>query len=56
MAIVVDNGQALAQLFAERMLNSVGEGIVIAVFAWLLLRLLSRQSSSTRFAVWFSAH
>jgi Zn-dependent protease with chaperone function len=55
MAIVVDNGQALAQLFAERMLNSVGEGIVIAVFAWLLLRLLSRQSSSTRFAVWFSA-
>ena len=36
------------------MLNGVGEGIVLAVFAWALLRISGRQNSSTRFAVWFS--
>ena len=46
--------QVLAQIFAERMLNGVGEGIVLAVFAWALLRISGRQNSSTRFAVWFS--
>jgi beta-lactamase regulating signal transducer with metallopeptidase domain len=47
--------QALAQMFAERMLNSIGQGIAIAAFGWMLLRLFGRQNSSTRFAVWFSA-
>jgi beta-lactamase regulating signal transducer with metallopeptidase domain len=47
--------QALAQVFAERMLNSIVQGIAIALFGWMLLRLLGRQNSSTRFAVWFSA-
>ena len=45
---------ALAQMFAERMLNSMTEGIAIALFGWILLRALGRQDSSTRFAVWFS--
>src|SRR5258708_12112776 len=47
--------EALAQIFAERMLNSVAQGIAIALFGWILLRLLGRQNSSTRFAVWFAA-
>lgn len=47
--------QALAQIFAERMLNSTVEGLAIALFGWALLRALRRQNSSTRFAVWFSA-
>ena len=46
---------ALAQISAERMLNCVGEGIAIALFAWLLLRLIGRRNSGTRFAVWFCA-
>jgi beta-lactamase regulating signal transducer with metallopeptidase domain len=45
---------ALAQVFADRMLNSVVEGIVLATFGWALLRAGGRQNSSTRFAVWFS--
>ena len=47
--------QALAQLFAEAMLNSIVQGSAIALFGWVLLRLRGRQNSSTRFAVWFSA-
>src|SRR5260370_23997654 len=47
--------QALAQVLAERMLNSVVQGVAIALFGWILLRLLGRQNSSTRFAVWFCA-
>jgi beta-lactamase regulating signal transducer with metallopeptidase domain len=45
---------ALAQVFADRMLNSMLEGIVLAMFGWALLRVSRRQNSSTRFAVWFS--
>ncbi len=48
------HGQVLAQIFAERMLNGVAEGIVLAIFGWALLRVSGRQNSSTRFAVWFS--
>src|SRR5258708_1197167 len=47
--------QALAQLFAERMLNGIGQGIAIALCGWMLLRLIGRQNSSTCFAVWFAA-
>jgi beta-lactamase regulating signal transducer with metallopeptidase domain len=42
-----------AQLSVERILNSVPEGILIAFFAWALLRVLRKQNSGTRFAVWF---
>src|SRR5579872_3383106 len=45
----------LAQLSAARMLNGMIEGIAIGLFAWILLRVIGRRNSSTRFAVWFSA-
>jgi len=44
-----------AALVAERLLNGIPEGIVIALAAWILLRLAGQKNSSTRFAVWFSA-
>src|SRR5581483_8806544 len=47
--------QLVAQLGAERILNSIPEGLLILAFAWMLLRLVGRQNSGTRFAVWFSA-
>src|SRR4029077_18684420 len=40
---------------SERILNSMVEGIGIAMLAWVLLRALGRQNSGTRFAVWFAA-
>jgi len=40
---------------AERMLNGMLEGIAIGLFAWVVLQLMGRRNSSTRFAVWFSA-
>jgi len=46
--------QWLAQVFTERMLNSAAEGMLLAGLAWGLLRLIGRQSSRTRFAVWFA--
>jgi hypothetical protein len=52
---IVDHCQALAQIFAGRMLNSTAEGIVIAGFIWIILRTMRRQNSSTRFAMWLSA-
>jgi Zn-dependent protease with chaperone function len=45
----------LAQTSAERLLNSLAVGIVIALFAWLLLRVIGKRSSGTRFVVWFCA-
>jgi Zn-dependent protease with chaperone function len=47
--------QTLAQLASERLLNCAVEGIGIALLAWVLLRVMGRQNSGTRFAVWFSA-
>lgn len=47
--------QPLAQFVAERALNSIAGGLLIAAFAWLVLRVVGRQNSGTRFAVWFSA-
>jgi beta-lactamase regulating signal transducer with metallopeptidase domain len=46
---------SFAQNLAERVLNSIPEGLLIAAFAWLLLRFVGRQNSGTRFAVWFFA-
>ncbi|MGD1025493.1 MAG: M56 family metallopeptidase [Candidatus Sulfotelmatobacter sp.] len=46
--------QALAEILAGRVLNSTAEGIVIALFIWIMLLALRRQNSSTRFAMWFS--
>jgi beta-lactamase regulating signal transducer with metallopeptidase domain len=36
------------------MLYCLMEGTVLALFTWLLLRLLPRQNAGTRFALWFS--
>ena len=47
--------QNLAQLPAARLLNTSIAGIGIAMLAWVLLRVTGRQSSGTRFAVWFFA-
>lgn len=49
------NLHAIAQMSAERMLNCLAEGIAIALFAWVLLRVAGRRNSGTRFAVWFCA-
>jgi beta-lactamase regulating signal transducer with metallopeptidase domain len=59
------NLHGVVQFSAESMLNCILEGIAIALFAWLLLRVIGwresdrrnsgRQNSGTRFAVWFVA-
>jgi beta-lactamase regulating signal transducer with metallopeptidase domain len=49
------NLQSLAQFSSERILNCAIEGLGIALLAWILLRVIGRQNSGTRFAVWFSA-
>jgi len=45
----------LAQISMEHLLNGLAEGLLIAVFAWVLLRVVGRKNSGTRFVVWFSA-
>jgi len=45
---------SLVQLVVERVLNSLPEGLLIALGAWLLLRVMG-QNSRTRFAVWLVA-
>jgi len=45
---------AVAQLLAMRMVDSLAWGTVIVLFAALLLR-ITRQNAGTRFAVWLSA-
>lgn len=47
--------QTIAQIAIGRILNSLPEGLLIALFVWTMLRLLPRQNSGTRFAVWFVA-
>jgi beta-lactamase regulating signal transducer with metallopeptidase domain len=46
--------QSIAEISAAHMLNSMAEGIGIALFAWILLRII-RKNSGTRFAIWFVA-
>jgi beta-lactamase regulating signal transducer with metallopeptidase domain len=45
--------QTVAQILGERILNALPEGFLVAILAWALLRVLRRQNSGTRFAVWF---
>ncbi|HLJ29747.1 MAG TPA: M56 family metallopeptidase [Candidatus Angelobacter sp.] len=45
---------ATARMSVQWMLYCLMEGTVLAVFTWLLLRLLPRQNAGTRFALWFS--
>jgi beta-lactamase regulating signal transducer with metallopeptidase domain len=44
-----------AQFAVARVFNSLPEGLLIAFCAWLLLRLMGRQNSGTRFSVWLIA-
>jgi len=47
--------QAAAEIWAVRVLNSLPAGMLVALFAWTVLRVLRGQNSGTRFAVWFVA-
>jgi beta-lactamase regulating signal transducer with metallopeptidase domain len=47
--------EMVAQIAIGRILNSLPEGLLIALFAGATLRVLPRQNSGTRFAVWFVA-
>lgn len=47
--------ESWAKIAVERMAHSLPEGLLIAVFAWAMLRVLPKQNSRTRFAVWFTA-
>ena len=45
---------AFAQSSAERLVNSAVEGVVLALLAWLILRLAPRQNAGTRFSIWMA--
>ncbi|PYX32029.1 MAG: hypothetical protein DMG80_08880 [Acidobacteria bacterium] len=45
----------LAPLAAERVINVMPGGLLIASLAWVLSRVVGRQNSGTRFVVWFCA-
>jgi beta-lactamase regulating signal transducer with metallopeptidase domain len=47
--------QSVAQIAIGRVLNSLPEALLIVLFAGVMLRLLRRQNSGTRFAVWLVA-
>ncbi len=49
------NLNELARISAASLLNCTLEGVGIALIAWVLLQLVGRRNSSTRFAVWFFA-
>lgn len=55
MTAATFNLQSLAQISAERVLNCTAEGLGIALLTCILLRVIGRQNSGTRFAVWFTA-
>lgn len=46
--------QALAQVSAARVLNTLAEGLALAGLSWAGLRFLGSRSAVVRFAVWFS--
>jgi Zn-dependent protease with chaperone function len=46
---------AIARILAERMVDCLIGGFAIALVTGLLLRVVGRQNSGTRFAAWFSA-
>jgi beta-lactamase regulating signal transducer with metallopeptidase domain len=52
--IAAVNMNAIAQTSAVQIVDCLVEGMLIAIFAGIVLRVARRQSSGTRFAVWFS--
>ncbi len=47
--------QTVAEISVEHVFNALPAGMLIALFAWVLLRVIRKQNSGTRFAVWFMA-
>jgi beta-lactamase regulating signal transducer with metallopeptidase domain len=47
--------QGVTEIVAERALNSIPAGLLIASLAWIGLRAFKKQDSAIRFAVWFLA-
>ena len=52
MSSLIENFDSLARLLLEALLNTLWQGTLIAILVWLLLRLVSRLSATTRHAVW----
>ncbi|HEV2666046.1 MAG TPA: M56 family metallopeptidase, partial [Blastocatellia bacterium] len=52
MTSMIENFDSLARLLLEALLNTLWQGMLIAVLVWLLLRLVNRVSATTRHAVW----
>jgi beta-lactamase regulating signal transducer with metallopeptidase domain/HEAT repeat protein len=52
MSSTIENFDSLARLLLEARLNTLWQGMLIAVLVWLLLRLVNRLSATTRHAVW----
>ncbi len=52
MSSLIENFDSLARLLLEALLNTLWQGMLIAVLVWLLLRLVNRVSATTRHAVW----
>lgn len=55
IATIVPAIASIAQFVVGRVLNSLPEGLLLALSAWLLLRVFGRQNARTRFAVWIVA-
>jgi beta-lactamase regulating signal transducer with metallopeptidase domain/HEAT repeat protein len=49
---MIENFDSLARLLLEALLNTLWQGMLIAVLVWLLLRFVNRVSATTRHAVW----
>jgi beta-lactamase regulating signal transducer with metallopeptidase domain/predicted SpoU family rRNA methylase len=49
---MIENFDSPARLLLEALLNTLWQGMLIAVLVWLLLRLVNRLSATTRHAVW----
>jgi beta-lactamase regulating signal transducer with metallopeptidase domain len=49
---MIENFDSLARILLEALLNTLWQGMLIAVLVWLLLRLTKQASATTRHAVW----
>ncbi len=53
--MIVPGVESVARMAVGQVVNSLPEGLLIAALAWLVLRVLGRENSGTRFAVWMVA-
>jgi beta-lactamase regulating signal transducer with metallopeptidase domain len=47
--------EAVAALVVSRAMNALPEGLIIALFAWLIQRLAAADNSGARFSIWLAA-